>query len=198
MRTLLLLAVAAPLAAAPVPKDFRAKEPFFPTVVGTKWEYAIEGTDTLDHIREVTSREREKDNSCTFEETWTAAAGVYGKYHTCRANTAGLAELRSGRGQWFELPHLKFKADAPPGDTWDAGVGSTKPGEKPWFTGTREAGEAVTTPAGKFRAIKVVLRNGRGEVDAYWYAPGVGLVKLRTDNGKTIVLSKFTPGKEAK
>ena len=76
MRTLLLLAVAAPLAiAAPIPKDFRAKQPSFPTAVGTKWEYVIQGTDTLDHVREVTSRDREKDGSYTFEETWTDAAG---------------------------------------------------------------------------------------------------------------------------
>ncbi len=199
MRPLLLLAVAAPLvAAAPIPKDFQRPVNFFPTTVGTHWEYVREGTDTLDHAREVTTEIKEKDSGRTFEETWTCFAGQYGKYHEYRVDPNGLAEIRSGRGARFELPHLLVKAGAKASDTWDAGVGPTPPGEKPWFTGTRGADEEVTTPAGKFRAVKVVLRNGRGEVDVHWYAAGIGLVKSKDGNGRVVVLSKFTPGKETK
>ena len=53
----LLFAVTA-VAAAPVPKDFAPpKGEYFPTAVGTRWEYVVEGTDKLDHTREVTESE---------------------------------------------------------------------------------------------------------------------------------------------
>jgi hypothetical protein len=46
-----------------------------------------------------------------------------------------------------------------------------------------EGPQVVTTPAGRFRAMKVVSRVTEGDAAVTrtsWYAPGVGLVKTQT------------------
>jgi hypothetical protein len=191
---ILLLALAASAAtAAPVPKELKAKKgDFFPTAVGSRWEFVVDGTDTLDHVREVTAEEVEKDGTRTVDFVWTSHAGSYGRDTTYRVDATGVARLGFGKGNRFQVPYLMFKADAKPGESWDAGISL---GGRAENVCTRGAAETVTTPAGKFEAVPVTF--GTTAKHTYWYAAGVGLVKWKNGN-KVIVLSKYTAGKEAK
>ena len=58
--------------------------------------------------------------------------------------------------------------------------------------------EQVEVPAGKYRAIRVERKDHlNGELagtTTYWYAPGLGCIKLIT-KGSTRALKSFTPGK---
>lgn len=190
----LLFAVASVGLAAPVPKELKAKKgDLFPTAVGSRWEFVIEGTETLDHTREVTAEEVAQDGTRTVEFVWTSHAGSYGRDTTYRVDKAGVARLGFGKGSRFEVPYLMFKADAKPGESWDAGI--SRPAAQNGNICTRGEAETVTTPAGKFEAIPVSF--GTTANHTYWYAAGVGLVKWKNGN-KTIVLSKYTPGPEAK
>ena len=193
----LLFAVTA-VAAAPVPKDFvPPKGEYFPTAVGTRWEYVLDGTDKLDHTREVT--ESETANAATTAVfKWTSHGGQYTAASVYRVE--GKLVLRTGwaKAQSFETPCTMWKPDAKAGDTWTAGI--VGPKEATQFTAARGEEAEVTTPAGKFRAVPVTIRsrNDAKSANTYWYAPGVGLVRWDNQNGKTVVLTKFTPGKEAK
>ncbi len=53
-----------------------------------------------------------------------------------------------------------------------------------------EAEEDVEVPAGKFRAMKVVSNVQQGParvVKTYWYAPGLGLIKTKTENNGIVI-----------
>ena len=184
--------------AAPVPKDFAPpKGEYFPTAVGTRWEYVAEGTDKLDHTREVTEAET-ADAATTAVFQWTSHGGQYTAASVYRVE--GKLVLRTGwaKAQSFETPCTMWKPDAKAGDTWTAGI--VGPKEATQFTAARGEEAEVTTPAGKFRAVPVTIRPGNDAKSAntYWYAPGVGLVRWDNQNGKTVVLSQFAPGPEAK
>lgn len=189
---LLVLAVALPTASAPLPKELRAKAGSpFPTALGTRWEYVVEGTDKLDHTRDVVEEAVEKDGTRTAAVKWTSHGGGYGERTEYRVTTAGDVErVGLGKGHRFAVPYLMISGAAKPGDTWNAGIDA---GGR--FTCTRGGVERVTTPAGKFAAFSV--RFGSNDTNTYWYAPGVGLVKW-ANGGKVIVLSKYAVGRTAK
>lgn len=191
----IVLLVLAPLAmAAPVPKEFKAKKgDYFPTTVGTSWEYVVEATGAADHSREVTAETRQEDGSRMAEFKWTSQGGSYGELTTYRADPNGFARIGFGKGQKFEVPYQMLKLDVKPGDTWDAGISRRVVRDEEFCT--RGDDETITTPAGKFECISV--RYGKTASHIYWYAPGVGLVKWKNGE-KVIVLSKFTPAREAK
>jgi hypothetical protein len=187
-----LLAAASALAsAAPVPKPLKKKTDYFPTAVGTKWEYVKEGTSTLDHTREVTQSD-DADGIRTAVFKWTSHSGNYGPITHYRVDSKGIYRLGFGKTEPFKVPFLLFKTESQPGDAWDAGV-STQ-GDAPTHLGERGKDEEVETPAGKFSTAVVTVRHKKQEW-VYWYADSVGLVKFSNEDGKAIVLSKFTPGR---
>ena len=59
--------------------------------------------------------------------------------------------------------------------------------------------EEVEVPAGKFRAIRVDRKDTQNGTllgtTTYWYAPGVGCIKI-TGKSPTRVLKSFSPGKD--
>jgi hypothetical protein len=193
-----LLLVASVALAAPVPKAARKTPDFFPTTVGTKWEYVREGTDTLDHTREVTESD-EKDGVRTATVTWTSHAGSYGKVTTYRIDAVGIARVGFEKTSPFKVPYLMFKTDTAVGDSWDAGL--LDPATQPRPMGRRGEAEAVDTPAGRFTALPVTLYTAgqnRADGDVYWYAADIGLVKWKQSSGSAVVLKTFIPAKEGK
>lgn len=57
-----------------------------------------------------------------------------------------------------------------------------------------EAEEDVEVPAGKFRAMKVVSSVQQGParvVKTYWYAPGLGLIKTKTENNGIVIATEL-------
>ncbi|MEO2089663.1 MAG: hypothetical protein ABGY75_09230 [Gemmataceae bacterium] len=185
-----LLVVASATLAAPVPKAAKKKGDYFPTAVGSKWEYVQEGTDTLDHTREVTESD-EKDGVRTATFRWTSHANAYTKGSRYRIDAGGVWRL-GWDDHNFDEPNLMLKAGAKAGESWDAGITKKKPAE---FVNELGAEEEVVTPAGKFQAVSVKVTQAKGGLDTYWYAPDVGMVRWKFSNGKAIVLSTFTPGK---
>ena len=184
--------------AAPVPKELTAsKGVYFPTAVGTRWEYVREGTDAVDHSRVVSAEETDKDGTRTVAFEWTSVGGQYTKSSLYRVDKRFVRRTGWTRTQSFEVPCVMWDADAKAGDKWTAGI--VGPKEKSQFTATRGAAEVVTTPAGKFEAVPVAIQAGADvkNTNTYWYAPGVGLVKWES-GARTVVLSKFTHGKEIK
>ncbi len=187
---LLAFVPAALATAAPVPKAVKKKGDYFPTAVGTKWEYVQEGTDTLDHTREVTeSDEKGEVRTATFK--WTSHANAYTKGSRYRIDAGGVWRL-GWDDHTFDEPNLMVMAGAKAGESWDAGITRKKP---PEFVNELGAEEEITTPAGKFRAVSVTVTQATGGVDTYWYAPDVGMVRWKFGTGKAIVLGSFTPGK---
>jgi hypothetical protein len=64
-------------------------------------------------------------------------------------------------------------------------------------TNTVHGPEEVVVPAGKYRALRVEHKgtsNGKPTAATFWYAPGVGLVKMETEE-VVQELQSFTPGK---
>jgi hypothetical protein len=59
------------------------------------------------------------------------------------------------------------------------------------FSCTVEGEEEVTVPAGKFKAMKIVKRQGKTEITEY-YARGMGLVKRVNSDGTTWELMSYS------
>ena len=104
----------------------------------------------------------------------------------------GLVTLAMG-GKRLEPPACFLKLPAVPGETWEAQVRDLT------FKYTTVGPERVEVPAGKFDAIRVDMTHevaGRQVKVSYWYALGVGPVKVVVDGRTAMSLKKFTAGKD--
>ena len=109
-----------------------------------------------------------------------------------------------GVGQFTVDPWLVLKTPVRPGESWDVHMDSQNAlqGHTGKMTVGRE--EEVETPAGKFRAVPVEgdltpldrTNQPAGPAERYkwWFAPGIGVVKMTFPNGKSRELKAFTPG----
>lgn len=73
-----------------------------------------------------------------------------------------------------------IRVGAHPGDAWDSD------GRRVTFDGW----ERVTLPAASYDAARITARRGptnMQQVETWWFAPGVGLVRLRSDHGSLFV-----------
>jgi len=186
MRTLLLLAVAAPLAAAPVPKDFQRPVNYHPMAVGDKREFASPtNPDAVTQVREV-----------------TAVAVVDGAKHYTQVLTGGqtsvlkaekgVVYMAEQNGQKMDPPYKVVAPDMKEGDTWECK-------DPTGMTRTVGKAEKITVPAGTFTAVPVTIRSvrpGGGSDVVSWYADGVGLVRQDTGGQPTLLLKAATDGKE--
>ncbi len=91
---------------------------------------------------------------------------------------------RSGTSLWFSggagLGTELVRFGATPGTSWESG------GREVRFEGW----ERVEVPAGAYDAARITARRGPPslqEVETWWFAPQVGLVRLRTDHGGIFV-----------
>lgn len=176
--------------AAPVPKDLKKQKNYFPTAVGTKWEYASEdGSDS--QTREVTAV-TEKDGVRTVTILWTT--GGSSQTWELREDAAGLARSKMGNVA-IDPPQLLIKGRLAEGDEWDGeyrqGRASTR------YRRVVGKAEAVTTPAGEYTAVPVTQTDPDDPTDeaTVWYAEGVGMVKLHEKGSAPIVLKAVTIGK---
>lgn len=181
-RAILVLLVAAPLAAAPVPKGAASKL-YFPTAVGAKWVYVRGDDEEAVEVSEVEKTDGE------WVVSRKRSDGTAQEYLTMTVSAAGLTQPKTTSGNPGPVILLKAKATA--GDTWDV------PDGKRTFIGA----EDVTVAAGTFPTLKVAFDpSGGGDRITLWYAPGIGEVKrTRTaaGGGETVVrsLKSFTPAK---
>ncbi|QEL19238.1 hypothetical protein [Limnoglobus roseus] len=204
LRVVVALLVVAPIiVAAPPPKEPPKKASlYFPTTVGDKRVYEAKGfSGTTENTEEVTKVEATDDVYRVTVEKKTAGKPsatvvVYA------VSDKGLSFIREKDGEPpLALPRLKLPAKA--GDSWDGEPDPTNKrpaGPKaPVWAYTVGQEEEVEVPAGKFKAIPVVLTRSSNPplVSSAWYAPGVGVVKTTFKAAAiegTTVLKSFTPG----
>jgi hypothetical protein len=186
--TLVGVALAAGLSAAPVPTHIFPKDPpaFFPTAVGTKWVYQ---TADGDHTWVITRVE--KEDGARVVTITDEVAGKETRTLKIAVSESGIRVLSGShifplwRGELYcsqlllNLPHAE-------GDSWD--VTATLEGGF-HLRGTWRVGgeERVKVPAGMCTATRVDWepRLGRQfKVDLRtpcWYAKGIGLIQVGKD-----------------
>lgn len=182
-----LLAAVAP--AAPVPTHLMkpaAPVYYFPVAVGAKWVYAGQGRDeelVVTDVDEVDGRKVVTVQQVAGEQlTPDEKMGV---------SAAGLSRSEC-KGQKCDPPLHMLTVPFKPGQavTWKS--------DNIEGTDTIVGVERVKVPAGTFEAVRVDSSYTFGGVTGaaqFWYAPGVGLVKMTYDGGKERVLKAFTPAK---
>jgi hypothetical protein len=176
--------------AAPVPKVLKGQKTFFPTKLGSKWEYATEGQPQVREIIRATSKDGVRTitvqmTSGVSKQTWDILENTDGVFRSTLYNEA------------LDPPQLILKANAKPGDEWE---GEYKRGGAVTERYKRVVGqpEKVSTPNGEYDALPVTQTNPDDEEDTVtiWYAEGVGMVKLLQRNSEPLLLQKYTPGQD--
>lgn len=192
--------VAAPSSTAPADLDY------YPTAVGTKWVYELNGRD---QTWEVTAAEAKAGETLvTF--TQSIAGGKPEPILKASVSAKGVYQLEMGPFKVDPVCELQFPVKA--GARWSVDIPSQTVGSPPQggglrgSTGTVTVGDAedVEVPAGKFRAVRVdvtiTAEDGKPLTKprrlTRWYAPGVGLVKVAAGPDITRALKEFTPGKK--
>jgi hypothetical protein len=189
MKALLFLMTAASLAAAaPVPKEFLRRTDFSPMAVGDKREYVSPTSpDVVTQVREITAVE-EKGGARYYSQTLTG-----GTVTVMKAEKRAVYMVEQS-GQKLDPPYRIVFADMKEGDSW-------KCNDPTGMTRTIGKLQEVVTPAGTFNAYPVTCsypdQPGMSEV-VVWYADRVGLVRLDSGGRTSLVLKKYTPGKDPK
>ena len=188
----LALALTVPLGAAPVPKHLMPKDPQFnyPTALGTKWVYEVEGGGEYTQV--VTGVE-EKNGAKFVTIDWSAPAGRRPDQSVHVVTKDGVY-IHAESGQAYDPPLLYFKFPYRAGDSWKSTF--ARPGLKVSTQTTAGPVEKIKVPAGEFSAVRVDVEmsfNGQGkQTRARWLANGIGMVKAE----KSCVLKSFTLGKD--
>lgn len=194
----LLVGVAALAAvAAPVPKELLAPPTYFPTALGSKWEYALDGEKELALAVEITKvDDADGARIVLFEQTDGPKTRDYPERYRVAADGV---YLLTAAGDDITPPRLDQRPKPKADDSWD--------GPHAWrrvnytCTTTVGAAEKVTVPAGTFTTLphaQAYTNFQIPQVWTAWYAPGVGRVKFVNYEGQVHVLLKHTPGKERK
>jgi hypothetical protein len=180
--------------AAPVPKHLMPKEvPYYPTEVGTKWVYI---QNDMERPEEITKSEAQGGAL-----RLTVQVGAKGELTvTSDVSKDEVIERTSGN---FKIDRTVLRFPLKEGDSWDFVCPIQKGLHAESGKITVCETEDVTVPAGKFRATKVVFTvtevNGEARpiphAYTFWYAQGIGLVRLEYRGGEK-VLKSFTPGKK--
>jgi hypothetical protein len=172
------------LPAAPVPTHLMPKDkPFSFPGVGATWVYTsgngreetitISSVEDKDGAKLITTEYVRPGGNCHYM-TWSVrASGVF---------------LVAEDGRTYPTPWCVFKLPHKEGDTWKTeGHG-----------GDRKAGpmEKVKVAAGEILAARVEWDLGGGRIASYWYADGIGLVKMDSVGGPGKELKSFTRGQE--
>lgn len=175
------------ISAAPVPTHLFPKEPvlYFPTTVGTTWVYK----DDDDELTLVVSSVEQTNDGKVVAVVRVTGDGL-SEDEKMLVSAGGLARVQS-RERKIDPPLVMLKVPYKPGDTWTY--------SKLKCTDTIRGIETIKVPAGIFDTVRVDSKydvEGQDGGTSFWYAPGVGLVKMTYGGGKTQVLKSFTRGKE--
>ena len=178
-----LLALLAAAAAAQKPAP--AARDYFPLRVGDSWTYRnLE--DESEFTVKVVGEEKQADGTVLYQ----VEKSVGTRIHFWYARTPGWVLMQREAYAEHEAIGVKHEpARQYLKNPLAAGAKWTWKGKSPTGVEVLEinevaGAEVVATPAGRFRAMKVVskIREGdSGLTRTYWYAPGVGLVKTLTE-----------------
>ncbi len=155
-------------------------EDLAPLKEATKWTYVAEGSE---FTIKVSGREKVGKVECAVVET--TVKDKQEQEHTQKEYFAvteeGLKSFRvvaGARTVETTPPILRIKFPIKKGDSWEwAGKQGDKE-QKAAFT--NEGEEEIKTPAGTYKAWKIVVvidQEGASSTAAYWYAAGVGMIR---------------------
>lgn len=180
---------------APVPDDTPL---YFATTLGTTWEYQFAHREVTT-TEMVTKVQRLKDLNYRV----TVSRDILGElqeWDEYEVSPSGVLLVEGERAR-FDTPLCLLRVPAKKSERWGLKttflLGSIDRGVR-----TTTGFEAVAVPAGKYTTIRVeqdLPRPGGQPVRVtYWYAAGVGLVKVLGPEGEGYdrVLKTFTPGKD--
>lgn len=191
-----LLAAAVVVVSAPVPKDL-APLNYFPSALGSRWEYALEG-ETEAHLTIEVTQVQDKDGVRTILIEQTGGAKTRDYPEQVRIGPEGIHLLSAAEND-ITPPRLDLRPKPKANDEWE--------GPHSWkninYTCLTTVGdfEKVTVPAGTYTALPHTQKYGlltNPQVWTAWYAPSIGRVKFINYERQVHVLLKYTPGKEAK
>ena len=183
--------------AAPVPKHL-LKPPvyLFPTTIGTKWDYFDDAREWTETVTEVADKYEQK-----VVHLERRIKGLKTVTSMTVAVTENWVYRLSVGDQKDQPPYCWLKLPASSGAFW----------MYTWPNGREERNtildeEEIEVPAGRFKSVRVQSSyndpSGFGlngfktpPTSIYWFAPGIGLVKLQCGKAET-VLNSFTRGKE--
>jgi hypothetical protein len=217
-RVLAVFAVPALLAAAPAPKA----PAYLPAVEGAtlvyRWTYkdvippGPAGTvrrveEQESEITEVVTAVKKTDAGLVITLSQKMEGSEYGGTDTFLLSEKGLfttgtsltgPDIKGERRWKIDPPACLLKLPHKAGNKWEYHV-KAQPGGLVGGKAMKTAHgpEEVVVPAGKFMAIRVEYRattKGKETTATFWYAPGVGLVKM-VDGDTVQELKSFRPGK---
>jgi hypothetical protein len=183
---LALLLTTAP--AAPVPREVRRPSLYLPTTVGARWVYQLgdrEYTRTVAEVRQ--------EGGMAVVSIGETLHDEGPPYERVAVSKAGLTRVEMN-GRRFDPPHVLLKLPPEPGETWEIAGSAAK-----FLTGSKfmtRVPERVGVPAGTFWSVPVEMEYevaGTAVRTTTWYAPGVGMVKEVSWDGRTRALKAFTP-----
>ena len=193
-----LVAMAVALAAvrgAPKAKEAPKPATFQPVAVGTKWVYDDNGREWAEQIIGTES----KDGETVLTVQFGGAAGAEAM-RTVVVSAGGV--FIRGTAKFIFDPVCMLKLPVTAGRSWDVRQAPQEGLMSYEGTMTAGAAEKVEVPAGTFEAVPVRLevtaKDGRKldqpAVYTWWWAPDVGVVRLKSDTTDR-KLKSFTPGK---
>jgi hypothetical protein len=183
LAAILLLMLLATAAAAQ--RSAAAGRDYFPLRVGDSWTYRNDEDDSEFTVK-VLGEEKQADGTIVYQ----VEKVVGGRIHYWYTKTPGWVLMRReayAEQEGVTITHdparqyLKNPLAAGAKWTWK---GKSATGMDVLEINVVEGPQVVTTPAGRFRAMKIVSRVTEGDAAVTrttWYAPGVGLVKMQTE-----------------
>jgi hypothetical protein len=177
--------------AAPVPEA--GSKLYYPTKIGTKWVYSMDGKK----LSVVLSAVEVKDGATVITLVTEEGNGKTAPLEIISLSEKGVFRV-SALGEKIDPPLCLLKMPATPGNEWETG---SRPDELESKGKHKIFGpEEIEVPAGKYKVIRVeseVNFTGLSEPLRYtdWYALGVGCIK--SVRGESVTeLTAFTPGKK--
>jgi hypothetical protein len=158
---------------------------YFPLRVGDSWTYRND-EDESEFTVKVLGEEKQADGRVVYQVEKLAGARIHSWYAKTPGWVLVLREAnpeQEGISVKHEPARQFLKNPLAAGAKWTwKGKGMT--GDDMLEINTVVGPESVTTPAGRFRAMKVTSKVTEGDAAVTrttWYAPGVGLVKTLTE-----------------
>lgn len=177
--TLLAASAVGQKAVAPATRDY------FPLKVGDSWTYRNDEDESQFTVK-VIGEEKQADGTVLYQVERLVGTRLHYWYTKAPGWVLVLREAyadQEGMSVTHEPPRQHLKSPLAAGAKW-TWKGKSVTGADVTEINVVEGPQVVTTPAGRFRAMKVVSRITEGDAGVtrtYWYAPGVGLVKTLTE-----------------
>ena len=176
---------------------------YYPLKVGTKWHFQVDaGQPRRPMITSVIAAEENTDGKPLARlEVYINGQKIPASEHLM-SNKDGVFRVKFNNIE-FNPPLCMLKYPLKTGQTWDTKL-STQ-GQQLDVTCRQGAEEAVSVPAGEYRAIPCTIQLTQNTpqgavkiVTTYWFVENVGFVKQKIDVAGKVILQELTKYEPAK